>query len=393
MQDEDKLDVSSGDSSSTAEVAALPSGDEELGQGNDIPRSENRSRRSIVNCFLSKGFYSDYNLTEVTYVICAACLIALNTGFINGVTMSGYLITLDEPPRCPTNPKGMMIAGFAGAYTENAIALIESDWEKYTTLLCLIISYMCGAFIAAMINPHAKEYIIEPRYGLTFMVGGTMLLVAGLLAYYELPSRFVFFLASASNGVQNGIASIYSANLIRCTLTGATTDIAIVIAQCIHGNYKGLARGSVLGAIVFFFWFGGLIGFLAVKKWKARTLFINAILFYLIGIILIYYLVKEYSISVYDAFLGTWKWKKVLKKLHTGDGNLTQETLMDVFDMIDAEGDRNGSIDADELRYGLRRAKVQMTKFQTRTLLRAADDNGDGVIDRTEWLELAKKIL
>jgi hypothetical protein len=227
------------------------------------------------------------------------------------------------------------------------------------------------------------------------MVGGTMLLAASLLAKFGEPclNRYVFYLATASNGVQNGIASIYSANLIRCTLTGATTDIAIVIAHCIHGNYKGLARGAVLGAIVFFFWIGGLIGFTAVTKFKAATLLFNAFLFYLVGITLVYYLVKEVGVSVYDAIFGTWKWKKVLKKLNTGDGDLTRNTLMDIFDQIDAEGNSNGVIEADELRDGLRRAKVQMSYYETKTLLRAADENGDGVVDRTEWEKLAKKIL
>jgi len=378
MQDEKKAGMPSEDATSKVEIAAPPSGDERLGEGDD---------KYVINDYVTMLFGSDVNPTEIKFVVFATCLIALNSGFVNGVTMSAFFMV---------PPKKEVVAGFAGHYTSTAIYLIEHDWEQYTYHLFMIISYMAGAFVAAMISPHARPYVIEPRYGPTFTIGGTMLLVASILAKFEKPSQYVFFLVAASNGVQNGIASIYSANLIRCTLTGATTDIAIIIAQCIHGNYKGLARGVVLTAIVFFFWIGGLISFSAVRQFTAYTLLFNAGLFYLVGLTLVYYLVKELGISLYDAVFGTWKWKKVLKKLHTlhtGDGDLTREKLMDVFDIIDAEGDGNGVIDIDELRDGMKAAKVQIADYEMKRLFRAADDDGDGVIDRTEWNNLAKKIL
>merc|ERR1711957_172577 len=100
-----------------------------------------------------------------------------------------------------------------------------------------------------------------------------------------------------SNGIQNGIASIYSANLIRCTLTGATTDIAIVIAQAINGNYRGFARGCVLGLICFFFWLGGIISFWAVRAFRSYTLLINAVIFYMCGLTLVVYVMTEFGVS------------------------------------------------------------------------------------------------
>ena len=388
MEDEKKVDTPPEDSVSKMEATAHPSGDEEIGSGGDAPED----KASKKDAYLTKLFGSDYNPTEVHFVLFAACLIALNSGFVNGVTMSGLLIS-NPPEPTSANPDRQMVAGFAGAYTNTAIALAGHDWQRYTYHLCMISSYMGGAFIAAMISPYAKPYVIEPRYGPTFMVGGTMLLVASLLAKFQYPSRYVFFLASASNGVQNGIASIYSANLIRCTLTGATTDIAIVIAQCIHGNYKGFVRGTVLSMIVFFFWLGGIFSYWAVRRFTVSTLLFNAALFYMVGLTLVYYLVKEVGVSLHDAIFGTWKWKKVLKKLDTGDGDLTKEKLLEIFDKIDQDGDGSGDIDADELIFGLKKAEVKMTDYEMKTLFRAADDNGDGVISRKEWEDLADKIL
>lgn len=388
MYDEKNFDLPSTDSSLKAERTSTSDGFE-ITEDDCIP-SNDKKRKNLKDVYLTKLFGSDYDLTEVKYVIVAACLIALNSGFVNGVSMSG-LLDKDQLSTVQNDPKSQMVAGFAGAYTELAIKLVEGDWDAYTYYLYLIFSYAIGAFIAAIISPRAISYVIEPGYGPTFLIGGTMLLAASLLAKFERPSRFVFFLVCAANGIQNGIASIYSANLIRCTLTGATTDIAIVIAQCIHGNYKGLARGTILAGIIFFFWIGGIIGILAVEKFTALALLANAFLFYLVGAILIFYLVKEVGVSLYDAVFGTWKWKKMLEKLDTEDGALTQDKLMNIFDLMDDNGD--GNVDADELEYGLRRAKVRIKDYQIKRLFRAADDDGDGVIDRAEWEELSKKML
>jgi len=389
MHDEKNLDLPSTNSSLKAEHTCIS--EEFVFTEDDCIPSNDKKRKNLKHVYLTKLFGSDYNITEAKYVIVAACLIALNSGFVNGVSMSGLLYKDQLPTDQYPKSKSQMVAGFAGAYSHLAIQLVDGNWVAYMYYLCLIFSYAIGNFIAAILSPRAKSYVIDPGYGPTFLIGGTMLLAASLLARFEQPSRFVFFFVAAANGIQNGIASIYSANLIRCTLTGATTDIAIVIAQCIHGNYKGLARGTILAGIIFFFWIGGIIGILAVEKFTALALLANAFLFYLVGAILILYLVKEVGVSLYDAVFGTWKWKKMLEKLDTEDGALTHDKLMNIFDLMDDNGD--GNVDADELEYGLRRAKVRIKDYQIKRLFRAADDDGNGVIDRAEWEELSKKML
>ena len=64
----------------------------------------------------------------------------------------------------------------------------------------------------------------------------------------------------------------------------------------------------------------------------ALTLLCNAVLYYMVGLTLVCYVVKEVGVSVQDALFGTWKWKQVLKKLDTMDGDLTRDKLMDIFD-------------------------------------------------------------
>jgi hypothetical protein len=117
---------------------------------------------SAKNAAISKLFGDDYNIMEVYFILFAACLIAVNSGFVNGTTMSGLLI--NNPPTV-RNPNKQMVAGFAGAYTNTAISMDTHEWEKYIYNLCIILSYMGGSFIAALMCPHAKPYVLEPRYG------------------------------------------------------------------------------------------------------------------------------------------------------------------------------------------------------------------------------------
>merc|ERR1711971_1055634 len=88
---------------------------------------------------MSKLFGDDYNITEVYFTLFAACLIAWNSGFVNGTTMSGILIQVDSTAR---NPKSQMVAGFAGAFTNTATAMVGHEWDKYVYNLCIILSYM-----------------------------------------------------------------------------------------------------------------------------------------------------------------------------------------------------------------------------------------------------------
>jgi uncharacterized membrane protein YoaK (UPF0700 family) len=270
----------------------------------------------------------------------------------------------------------------------------------------IIGSYMIGAFLSGVISPFATPYIIEPRYGPTFLIGCVFLVIASLLAAFEQNPQFIFFFAAAANGIQNGIASIYSANLVRCSLTGSTTDLAITVGQLVRGNRKNLWKGIVLAIIVTNFWLGGFIGFYISRRYTTYTLLFNAGLFLLVGASLVYFLVQEVGVSIRAAIFGTWEWEKALTQIQSSivtgfsanggdDGNnksaLTKYALLQLFDHIDA--DQSGEIDADELLEAMLNANVKMSSKQIKCLFRAADENGDGVISKEEWQTLVDKIM
>jgi len=398
------LDVSSAEEASPKAQATDDEEDEKKREvdPNPVPDEE----KSAVLEFIEKNLGDDFNVREVYFVLIAACIIALNQGFVNGVCMSDLLLpnitnakALEKIAKAGTEendnyPTKQMIAGFAGAFTNTATSLVTRNWTKLNYNLYLILSYMAGACFAAAINGKAKEYVIEPTYGPTFVLGGLFLLAASIVAeMFPEHSQIVFCSATASGGVANGIASIYSANLIRCTLTGATTDIAIYLAQYIYGNNKNFPKACVLVLIIFWFWIGGIIGYVIVQEMGPFTLLLNAGLFLSVGFIYVYYTVKEIGVSVSAAIFGIWKWKDVIKKLSNEDGELTQEQLIAIYEKIDEQGDSDGYISVHELREGLRRSNVKMTEYEIKTLFRAADENGDGQIDGDEWRALVEKIL
>lgn len=322
------------------------------------------------------------------YKLAAATLIGINTGYVNGVCLNSAFME---------DSSTQNVAGNAGSITNNAIALININEEKEKYLYCLwmLLSYMGGSLIVSIISPRVQKFVIEPRYGPTFFVGATLLLLAGFFAHYDRPSRFVFFLATASLGVQNGISSIYSGNLIRCTLTGATTDIALVIGQVMRGNFESINRGFVLGIIVTNFWIGSLISVPVVGRMGHRSLLLITCVFYLLGILCVVYLRLEMGVPIWRALLGTWGWDQVLEDLKPGGDNGADwdiEDFMDIFTKADTDDSK--TLSSDELRFVLERAHhMKLTQFQLNTLFRAADTDGNEEISEEEWRALGTKLL
>lgn len=331
-----------------------------------------------------------YNQKEVIFVMAAAILIAVNNGFINGVCLSA-LLTEDNEGATPDggffiNAPVAMVSGLGKYITDNATDLVTTDWDRYVFNLSMFLSYTFGAMIVSLISPKAKPYAIDPGYSVCWILGGTMLLAASLLSVYNHPTRGIWLLSIAANGVSNGIASLYSANLIRCTLTGAMTDIGLILGQLVRRKKSdGLARGIVLGVIVSSFWFGGIIAYFAVRAFRSRTLIINAILFYLVGVINVVYAMNSLGLSFIQAFAGNWDWTTVLRKIHPSG---SKEDMLALFEKLDDDG--GGTLDMYELEKGL---EGQVTREEMKALLQAADADGDGEISKDEWIVLVDQLF
>lgn len=176
-------------------------------------------------------FGEDYSSKESSFVIIAGGIIAWNVGFVQGACMSGFL-----------NEEGQRqsVAGFTAGYTISAQSVATGDMEVFKDISLIIMSYIFGNFIAGIMTPNPTPYQLEPSYGPTFLIGGLFLFAASMLSMCHVDNVFTFCCAAAANGVVNGIASLYSANLIRVAITGATTDVGLILAQLVGSRGKNL---------------------------------------------------------------------------------------------------------------------------------------------------------
>jgi hypothetical protein len=334
-------------------------------------------------CVESAILKDGYRRRKRKLVVTAAGLLALNNGFLNGACLSGFV--------SPGSPfPALTVSGLTASYSLSGLGIAKGNWEAYGIHVGIILSYFTGTFIAGLSTPNAKPYRLHPTYGPTFLVGGVFLLGGGIVAIFEKSGYISFFLSAAASGIQNGIASKYSANLIRCTVTGTTTDIALVVADLFRGNSKNLENGQVLAIITMNFWLGGLVSFFAAKTLHKYTLLANAIMFWAIGLCLIFFLATELGLSVNAAITGNWKWRKAMRSLRASTQH-SDVSLLDMFDIIDT--DKDGYVTQTELLEAFISAGVTTDLRTVKVLTSYADRNNDGFIDRDEWKLIVTSIL
>jgi len=335
---------------------------------------------------------------EYIVVLVAGMCLSFNAGYINGACLSGLLT--DDGTKVP-------VSAFTGSYTKSAIFLAGGQVPEFGFLITLILCFIGGATLSSALNPRAKPYQLGPEYGPCFLVGSILLVIASVLSEIHDTSRGLFYCAAAANGLQNGMSSMYSGNLIRSThYTGISTDIGIIIGRIIRGDYSELWKLWVLMGLTASFWTGGLISFWATAHFQTHSLLFSACFFFLIGMGIIGFLAYNYKISMWRAAFGTYNWHNAFDELsvhmsamssrHSIRSNIvnpdgtcaSEEFLLSLFDKIDHNAD--GYIEEDELYLALKEAGMRVSKRGIKAMMKVADTNGDGRIGRQEWDNLVK---
>jgi uncharacterized membrane protein YoaK (UPF0700 family) len=341
---------------------------------------------------------SPYTRQEYAYAICVGDLLSFNAGYVNGSCLSGWVVSSGTQ---------RAVTSHTGTTTKSALALANGDMEEFGFLVSMLLCFVLGSFLAGSLTPKPTPFRIEPTYGPTFLMGATLLTLSSLLAALETDhEQFIFYLASGANGIQNGISSMYSKNLIRSTgITGTSTDIGIFVGQFLRGNRKNTWRLLVLLFLWTSFWSGGLVSLYATAQFIHLSLLLNAGLFLLIGGSVVAFLMLELDVSLLAAVLGTWHWSQALDKLaqHTTEISETQPDYDDdnadimlasqrrldaVFDRIDT--DHSNSIDLQELHVALKEIGIKISKRECAAMMKRADSDRNGTISRTEWHEIAQ---
>jgi uncharacterized membrane protein YoaK (UPF0700 family) len=279
--------------------------------------------------------------SEAYFVLAVGLLFALNSGFINGLCLSG-LLSIDGSYK-------HAVSGVTAAYTNAGLYLADGFFNEAGFEFSLILAFVGGAFISGLLTPKAIPHKLVPSYGPTFLLGSSCLFAAAWIADHD-SGRVQYFFAAMANGMQNGMSSMYTANLIRTShLTGTSTDIGLILGQMLRGNWKNYWRLKVLVGLASSFSFGGLISFYAATEYFHRAFWFSAGLFFGIGMAHLAYVMLTHKISLLQASFGMWTLDAVLDRMAcpmvdwsgsaaTLSGTVAAEQMNFSFDDIDGGG-------------------------------------------------------
>jgi len=333
---------------------------------------------------------------EKYLVLFGGILLAFNAGYLNGVCLAGFI----DPDYQQGVTKGQSVAGFTGAYTNVGLSTADGDGSEVWWQIKMIMCFIGGAFLSGVINPTPKPWKLQRMYPPLFILGSVLLFAAFFFSKYDSGHRYFYYFAAAANGVQNGMSSMYSANLLRTThMTGTSTDIGMFLGQWVRGNTKNRGKLGVLLLLVFGFVLGSLVAWEAGEFWRSESLLLSAILFACIGLGCLFYMMVEYRLNLWEAATGRWEWERSLEELHrsaTGtdlretagtSGDIYLTLLRNLFGLIDEDG--SGTITEHELAEALLRAGLEIDDDALQHMIKFADKNDDGLIQESEWEEMA----
>lgn len=130
-------------------------------------------------------------------------LLALNSGVVNGVCLSGLLHSTKQAS-----------AAVTGAWTNSALGAATGNTDQFAFNGKCILSYFFGSFLSGLVNPNPKAFEISVGSVRTaFLIGSALLCASSVMV--EQPGREFIFLAAMANGIQNSLTSTTTANLVR----------------------------------------------------------------------------------------------------------------------------------------------------------------------------------
>lgn len=328
---------------------------------------------------------------EARFVFAVGLLLSFNSGYINGLCLSG-LLTQDGSLQ-------EAVSSVTGTYTDAALSLAEGDIGMFVMDMGVIFCFILGSTVSGFMNPQAVPHKLVPSNGPTFLIGSLCMFAFSFAAAFHPGTRALYNLAAAANGIQNGMSSSYTANLIRTSHhTGTSTDIGLIIGQMLRGNWKNYWKFKVLTGLAISFWVGSVISLNSASEFQSLSLCFSAALYLLIGLTHVTFVTLTQHVSFVQAAFGTWQWDKVLGQiaqgLHEGTSKTTSITAMtdeqidQVFDSMDV--DKTGEIQARGLIVALEKLGMKVTGDVCESMIAVADMNGDGSVDRDDFHTLLK---
>ena len=233
------------------------------------------------------------NHAEFATIICGGSALAFNSGFINGCTL--------------LTPHPQAVSHITGTTSHAGINLASGNYDLFGIQITVVLCFIFGSSITGYWMP-ANSFQLGRQYGPLFLIGSVLLSLACATSVITPDSKFYFYFASMASGLQNGMTTKYSGSIIRTThLTGAATDIGLVLGRIAIGDYKDLWKLQVLVPIAMSFFTGGFLSTYAVARMGRLSLLINVLIFFSVGLVYSMFVSYKLEISISSAFLGSYR--------------------------------------------------------------------------------------
>jgi len=219
----------------------------------------------------------DTNIRKITQKTAVAfgILLALNSGVVNGVCLSG-LLSNDGTKQAS--------AAVTGAWTNSALGAASGNYHQFLFNFKCIASYFSGSFMAGFLNPNPIPFeinVISVRGA--FLIGSMLLYGSSTLS--EEPDKVFIYLAAMANGIQNSLTSTTTGNLVRSThFSGITSDMGTFMGQVVRGNMVNWVKLKVFLSLAVAFWTGGYVSYSLTQNYGRHVLIFSSILYLILGL-------------------------------------------------------------------------------------------------------------
>ncbi len=176
------------------------------------------------------------------------------------------------------------IAGFLGIHTLTTnvtghfatliLDVYQMDWIIVLIYISYLLSFLVGSFTSGVLIEWMKMYKKMNIYLLPTLLESSILIIIPFMVYWEalLSTNIIACLLLFAMGVQNSFVTKISNAVVRTThLTGLFTDLGIELSHLFFSSQKHIYHQNVSTIklrlnIIFFFFFGGIIGVFLFKE-------------------------------------------------------------------------------------------------------------------------------
>lgn len=165
-----------------------------------------------------------------------------------------------------------------------ATLLGASMLGQYTVaarFLAVILSFMAGSFLSGYLLK-SKALEVGRNYDWLLLIEGGLLFAAAY--WFSASSFWGVYCASCACGVQNALATRYSAAVVRSThLTGIFTDLGMMLGERLRGEAVDAREVLLFLLIIAGFVCGAFLGALLFRRYEFVALLVPAVCCWLLA--------------------------------------------------------------------------------------------------------------